>query len=268
MLVIKLVLAPALIAVATLAARRWGPAAAGWAASLPVVGGPLLLVIALEHHRTYTAAAAAAATVGLVSLAVFAVAYVRFARAGLPWWGALPSAWAAFGASTVALWAVGAPLAVGAVGVVFGSVLVRQLFGPGEETMPATTRRLPFDLPLRMAAGAAMVCVLSAAAPALGARVTGLLAPFPVIASVLAAFTHASGGVAAVRRYGVALVRGLPSFAAFTLVVGWLVRPEGTAVAFAAASLAALLSHATLIARPWSARVHTAAVPVSSADSA
>lgn len=266
MLALKLVLAPGLIAVATLAARRWGPAAAGWAASLPVVGGPLLLVIALEHSRAFAADAAASATVGLVSLAVFGVSYVRVARAGLPWWGALPVAWLAFGASTVALWALGAPLALGAGAVVAASLLVRRLFGPGEESALAG-RRPPFDLAMRMTAGAVMVVALSAASPALGPRVTGLLAPFPVIASVLAAFTHAGGGVGAVRRYAVALVRGLPSFATFTAVVSWLVRPEGTAVAFVVASLAALLSHAVLITRPWAGFHKAAVVGASSADS-
>lgn len=265
MLALKLVLAPALIGVATLAARRWGPAAAGWAASLPVVGGPLLLVIALEHHRAYTAHAATAATVGLVSLAVFGVAYVRLARAGLPWWGALVTAWTAFAASTTVLWMVGAPLAIGVVGVVAGSALVAPLVG-GNEEQALAGRRMPFDLPLRMAAGAVMVVVLSAASSALGAALTGLLAPFPVIASVLAAFTHASGGVAAVRSYAVALVRGLPSFAAFTTTVAWLVRPEGVAAAFAVATVAALCSHLVLITRPWTGWVHSRDVDPSSAD--
>jgi hypothetical protein len=247
-LALKLVLAPALIGVATIAARRWGPAAAGWAASLPVVGGPLLLVIALEHSPEFTARAAAAATAGLVSLAVFGVTYVRFARADVPWWGSLPAGWVAFGVSTAAVWAVDVPVGIGVAAVIACSASLRRLLGPAHPTVP-TRRRLPLDLPLRMTAGAAMVVALSAVSPALGPRLTGLLAPFPVIASVLAAFTHSVDGIGAVGRYADALVRGLPSFAAFTAAVAWLVRPEGTAIAFAVASLAALGSHVILITR-------------------
>jgi uncharacterized membrane protein (GlpM family) len=102
-----------------------------------------------------------------------------------------------------------------------------------------------------MTAGALMVVGLSAASKVLGAHLTGLLTPFPVIASVLAAFTHAVDGAAAVRRYGDALVRGLPSFAVFTAAVSWFAVPAGVPAAFAIAALAAAVSHAVLITRPW-----------------
>lgn len=106
-----------------------------------------------------------------------------------------------------------------------------------------------------------MVIALSAASAALGPRLTGLLTPFPVIASVLAAFTHATHGAGAVRRYADALVRGLPSFAAFTATIAWSVRDVGTGPAFAIATVVALASHVVLITRPW--RVLEAVRPVS-----
>ena len=39
MLLLKLLLVPTLIALITLAGRRWGPAVAGWLARFPVLGG-------------------------------------------------------------------------------------------------------------------------------------------------------------------------------------------------------------------------------------
>lgn len=249
MLALKLILAPALIALASLAARRWGPAAAGWAASLPVVGGPVLLVVALTHSRRFAAHSATAATLGLISLAVFAVAYAQLSGRW-SWWAALPGGWAAFLVSTAALWPVRLPALVAAAVAVAAFGVLHRLLGP--DSVPLRDRRrLPFDLPLRMTAGALMVLVLSAASSALGARLTGLFTPFPVIASVLAAFTHVVDGSAAVRRYADALIRGLPSFAAFTTAVGVLAVPAGIAVAFVVGSVAAAASHAVLITRPW-----------------
>lgn len=259
MLALKLVLAPGLIALATLAARRWGPAAAGWAASLPVVGGPVLLVVAISHGPHFAATSATAATLGLVSLAVFGAAYAQLSSR-LPWWAALPCAWTAFAASTGGLWPVRLPPGIALLVALAGFALVRRLLGPEPASVP-TRRRLPLDLPLRMTAGAVMVLALSAASAALGAHLTGLLTPFPVIASVLAAFTHAVDGSAAVRRYADALIRGLPSFALFTTSISVLAVPAGLAAAFVVGTVAAAVSHAVLISRPW--RLLAAVRPVS-----
>lgn len=247
MLALKLTLAPALIGLATLAARRWGPAAAGWLASLPVVGGPILLVVALERGPSFGASAARAATAGLVSLALFTTVHALLARSGAHWLPAVVGGWAAFAASTTALGlvslsALAACLAALLAGLAGGAVL-RAPAG-----VAGSGRRLPGDLVLRMAAGALLVVVITAASAALGPHLTGLLTPFPVIASVLAVFTHALDGAAAVQRYAAALLRGLPSFAAFTTTAGLLVGSVGTGTGFALATCAALASHALLIA--------------------
>lgn len=210
----------------------------------------MLLVVALQHGRAFAAHAATTATVGLLSLAMFGAAYVRLAGAGCPWWLALPGGWLAFAAATTLLLPVHLPVAAAFAAVVAGCLLVHRFLG-SESGTAALRRRLPLDLPLRMVAGAVMVVSLSAASAALGPRLTGLLTPFPVIASVLAAFTHATEGAGAVRRYADALVRGLPSFAAFTTTIALSVRHLGTAASFAIASVVALASHAVLITRPW-----------------
>ncbi len=57
-LLLKLFLVPALIALVTLAGRRWGPAVAGWLSAFPVVAGPILGFIALEQGAAFAARAA------------------------------------------------------------------------------------------------------------------------------------------------------------------------------------------------------------------
>jgi hypothetical protein len=67
-----------------------------------------------------------------------------------------------------------------------------------------------------------------------------VLAGLPVLASVLAVFTHRSNGSAAV----VALLRGMASgmagFVAFCVVVALLITPTGIAPAFLAALMTAM----------------------------
>jgi hypothetical protein len=60
LLMLKLVLVPAFLAALTLAARLWGPSVARWLAGLPVVAGPIVLLLALERGPLFAAQASAA----------------------------------------------------------------------------------------------------------------------------------------------------------------------------------------------------------------
>lgn len=107
------------------------------------------------------------------------------------------------------------------------------------------TRREPdappwWDLPLRMAVATAFVVLLTALAPLLGAQLTGLLAPFPLFASVLAVFAHVQRGPAAAAGVLRGLLLGLFSFAGFFIMLALLLVHSGIVLAFAAAIVAAL----------------------------
>ena len=73
----KLLLAPSCVVAVSLAGRRWGTAIAGILGGLPVVAGPILLVLALVHGPTFGAIAAAGTLLGLCALATFVVIYGR-----------------------------------------------------------------------------------------------------------------------------------------------------------------------------------------------
>ena len=79
-LVLKLTLAPALVATATQVAGRLGHRAGGLVGGLPVVAGPILLIYAVEQGQAFAAEAAAGAVLGIVSLVGFCVAYALAAR--------------------------------------------------------------------------------------------------------------------------------------------------------------------------------------------
>ena len=77
LLILKLLVAPGLVAGVTLAVRRWGPAIGGWLSGMPVVAGPVLVFITIEQGAAFGAQAAHATLAGLIGTIAFTVVYAR-----------------------------------------------------------------------------------------------------------------------------------------------------------------------------------------------
>lgn len=252
----KLTLAPALVAASTLAARRWGPLAGGVVGGFPAVVAPILIAIDIEHGDVFAARAAAGALAGLLSLTAFVLAYGWLAQVW-HWLPALAASWAAFAVATSALDGL-SPTAVVALPLVLACFALAYAGLP--RTPPGVRSPTPprWDLPLRLAVTAAFVVLLTAVAGALGPRLSGLLAAFPVLASVLSVFIHVQDGADAVAAFLRGLLSGLAGFACFCFVVAELLPPAGGAAAFSAATAVALVVNGALVARARPARVAAA----------
>lgn len=237
-LILKLLLTPALVLVASLAGRRWGAAVGGWLVGIPFTSGPIALFLALGPGPRFAAEAAVGILAGTVSQVAFALAYAWAARrAGWP---------ASFGAAVVAFLALTAVLNAAPRGLAVTFVFALGSLIAGLLVMPraapaAPPARLPWwDIPARMLVATAFVVALTEAAPLLGARLAGLLSPFPLYATVLSVFAHrVEGGDAAIAVLR-GLLLGLFAFAAFFLAIGALLVPAGIALAFAVALATAL----------------------------
>ena len=83
---------------------------------------------------------------------------------------------------------------------------------------------------------------LTAVAGWLGPQLSGLLAPFPIIATVLATFTHAQRGTDELLRLLRGLVSGFGAFALFCFTLAVSLHRLDTAAAFALATALALLT--------------------------
>lgn len=191
-LLLKLFLAPVFVVAASLVARRFGPRLGGIVGGLPVVAGPILLVLALTHSRAFAAEATSAAILSLVSLAGFVVAFGALTR-HTTWPVALTVSIGVFLASTATLTVV-TPSPLVAALVVYIMLAVALAVVPRPRAASKRSDSPRWDLPLRAAVAAAMVVALSAVSGALGPQLSGLLAPFPIITSILAAFTLAQRG--------------------------------------------------------------------------
>jgi hypothetical protein len=78
-----------------------------------------------------------------------------------------------------------------------------------------------------------------------------VLTALPILASVLAVFTHRDHGPPAAIALLGGMLTGMPGFVGFCSVVAVLVVPLGATVAFAAATLAAVALHAAVIFAPY-----------------
>jgi hypothetical protein len=249
----KLVLAPTFVMGASLAARRYGARIGGLIGGLPVVAGPILLVFALDHGRAFAASASAATLLGIVSLIAFIVVYARLAG-GAHWGASLLLGWSAFFAMTAALSAVtvSTPVALACVLAAVGAALLALPRSRGERGSDAIPPA--WDLPLRGASALALVLALTALAGQLGAKLSGLLAPFPVIASVLAVFTHALHGEDDLLRIMRGFVLGLVAYALFCFALAESLRSLSIAAGFAIAVAAALATQSIALALSWRRR--------------
>ena len=234
LLAVKLLLAPSFVVCASLAARRFGPRVGGLIAGLPVVAGPILLAYALAHGVAFAASAAVGTLLGLVSLIAFVVVYAHLA--GRASWGAsMLAGWLAFAAATALFSALSLP-AGAALAIAAGGLLIGLLATPRSNAVQRTPQRAPaWDLPMRALCAMALVLTLTAVAGWLGPQLSGLLAPFPVIATVLATFTHAQRGAAEAQRLLLWLLGGYGAFALFCFTLAVSLAPIGIAGAFALA---------------------------------
>jgi hypothetical protein len=247
---VELVVAPALAALSTLAARRWGTRVGGVVSAFPAIVGPVLLITALEHGPVFAAQAANGTLLGLVALSAFALAYGR-AAAHRGWLPSLAAGWAcaAFVAVGVGVGIRSVELSVGALVAVLSLIIAHRVLPAGQSKSSANSPPAPpaqsalwrREIPLRMAVTVLLVSSLSAEASRLGPMLGGMLAALPVLASVLAVFTHREHGAAALIALLRGMLAGMAGFVAFCEIVAALIVHDGIVPAFAAATVAAMI---------------------------
>ena len=234
----RLLLVPAAVWLASLAARRWGHTVSGYLGGLPLIGGPITLYLALDYGPAF---AAQSAMVTLAAILGQAAHLMAFAHAGrhARWPAALAAGWASYAAAAIGVarlplspWLA---LALAVTGLAASwRWLPRPLDGPTLPKIPAA------ELRLRLAAAFALAVAILWSAKVFGPVVSGVLLSVPVTGSIMPPFTLALYGPDALARLIRGFVVGLAGFAAFFFVVSIAVVALGITAAFLAAILAAL----------------------------
>ena len=244
-LLLKICMPPVLVALMSLAARRWGPAIGGLILGLPWMTGPVAYFLGLENGPAYLVA-----VTGGIELAVWGIgAFILglgYASRVWPWLPSLLVAIICYGAIALLTQSLELPLAL--TTLISALVLLatyRLLPLPNSSAMPRSLP--PWDIPARMAVTFVLVGIIVLSADRLGPQRSGILASFPVILTVIGVFTLRHWGRDALLRVlrGVAL--SLLAFVGFFAVVGFGAPAWGQNIAFAAATLVAVAISGTLI---------------------
>lgn len=238
MLALKLSITPVLILLASLAGRRLGGAVGGWIVGLPLTSGPVALFLALDQGPAFAQQAAAGTLTGTAAQAFFGLAYF-LASTRMGWQLSYCAASATFLAVAASLQVLALPhiaLFAIAVAALSAALYLMPSQGPRQRlgALPA------WDLPARMALATTLVVSVTAAATALGPRLSGLAATFPIFATVLTVFAHRVQGGGAAREVLRGLILGLYAFASFFIVLSALLTRTSIAASFAGACLAAM----------------------------
>ena len=238
LLLLKLLLTPLLIVAASVAGRRWGNTVSGWIVGMPLTSAPVSLFVALQHDKTFAAHAAIGSIAGVVAECAM---FLTWGLVGE--WG-----WAAgLAAGSAAFWAVGLPslrawpilplTGVTLVLRVASQFLMRTL--PEREGVAVRPPR--WDLWARASVATVLVLALTAASGALGPRLTGLFAVYPLYSITLASFAHHAAGAPAALRVLRGVLIGLFAFVAFFFTLGILLPHTSIAVGYLCAAAAVLM---------------------------
>jgi hypothetical protein len=250
MLLMKLTLAPLLVASATIITRKWGAKIGGLLMGLPLTTGPIFLFLAIDQGPRFAARASVGILFGLVGLAAFAVAYaVGSARVG--WAGSLAFAVAAFLACSVAASRLGSRIVVAALGASVALLLAASLIrNPRLGAAPPPPPPW-WDLWVRMIAVAVLTLATTAVAGRLGPVLSGIVSTYPVAITVVVTFTHVQLGHDAVA----AMLRGSVlswfAFASYFLAIGVLIEKLGIAVSMSFGALAAVVTSVLVLWPTW-----------------
>jgi len=247
-LLLKMTLAPALVASASLAGRRFGPRVGGWLIGFPVVAGPVLWFYAREQGAAFAAGAAAGVVLGTLSLCCFLATYA-WSATRFGWAASALLGWLAFAAGTLLLQRT-PPLRDASLGVRLVAVFVA-LFAAGR-ALPRLSAgqaapRPRHDLALRLAATAALVVSLTGVAHLLGPSLSGLVTPFPVATTILVVFAHREAGPGGVVAVLGGFIPSLYSFACFCASLSYGLARWPLAGAFAAALLVSVASQTVVL---------------------
>ncbi|MGH8779188.1 hypothetical protein [Paraburkholderia sp.] len=238
LLALKLALVPGFLAALTVAGRVWGPAVAGWLAGLPVVAGPIVLLLALERGTGFAAQASLASIAAIAASEAFNFAYAWTCRR-FAWPLAVGAGLVAWGSAVLLLAHLPAQLPW-VLAAACAAVAVSQTWLPRSTGVVPAARISAADLSMRMLAGALLTLAVTALSASMGAAWSGLLSVFPLLAIVLAVSAqraHGAGFVALLMR-GMVIGRG--SFAAFFAVTATMLPHTGVLSAFACAAVASV----------------------------
>lgn len=188
MLILKLTLVPAFVAMIALVGRYWGARLAGLLSGFPVIAGPIIYFLYLEQGADFARAAVISAVAGVMPLSSFCFIYAWSSRR-LHWLAAILVSWVAYWLIAAAIVKLELSL-VPALLLAIVTVISQILASPKHRETLGLTKASNLEIAMRMLCAAALVLLVVGFASRMGSGYSGVLAAFPVASSVIAVFSH------------------------------------------------------------------------------
>ncbi|GAB3950264.1 hypothetical protein GCM10028805_27950 [Spirosoma harenae] len=239
LLFLKLTLIPTIVALVTLAVRKWGGKIGGLIGSMPWVAGAILLFFILEQGKAFGIQSIPGAMTGILALITFCLSYALLCRK-LTWLPTLLLSYLLYTVTAVVFDYLRLTLKISYVLVLSYVLLAIWLF-PSPTEQPDKGKRLAYDIPIRMGVATLFVLVITGLANILGPNWSGILTPFPILTSVLAIFSHTLQGSNVVISTLRGLVMGLLGFTTFLFLQAYWLTEFSIAVSFGLALLINIL---------------------------
>jgi hypothetical protein len=247
-LLLRVALAPCVVLLVTVAARKLGPERGGRLLGAPATTAPFLLLVALGSGPRAAADSVHGSVAGQVGVAAFCLGYGRLAPRLRPVW-ACAAALGCLAVGEVVGAACGniAPAAAVAIVLILAGLLTWPAAAsaevPGEPRTPRKAAgRRDWELPGRMALSGATVFVAVSVAHAAGPFFGGTLSSAPILLIIMSVSIHRSTGPAAAGRFARgALITSLAT-TAFLLTLAAAFVPLGVIAAFGLAFAAFALT--------------------------
>lgn len=210
---LKLFLAPFFVVVISFIQRRWGDGVGGRLIGLPLATGPFIFIIYIQEGSSFASRAAHGVLVGQVALIIFSWVYAM-ATLRMSWAPALAVATIVCITTGALLTSLEIPLVV-LLPALMAMWIATMKFWPHYSNPLRKSDSPRWELPARVLVTVLVILILTGFATTLGPKVAGALSTYPVIISVLGAFTH--------RRYGpnatVATLHGLVQTLPISIVI-------------------------------------------------
>ena len=242
LLILKLTVVPLGLLLFGIVERLHGPRIAGWLAGFPIVGGPLLLFLTLDHGAAFGGQAALGAYFGLVPWLAFTLSYAACTRRLNALWCSVIAfaAWTLVAAASVAMqnrtrWLELLPLA---------AFLAAVFLYPRGEPSDEEREHVWWGLPARMLAGAVLTIGITRFAAAMGTHWSGIFTTFPVMGSIICISGHLQYGRHAVDEAVAGMTLGLASVGTFCFMAYLLLGTMNIWSAFGLSLVASSTAHA------------------------
>jgi hypothetical protein len=213
---VLMLLAPTVMAVASAVERRSGASAAGWVAALPVAFAVAVTGVGLDLGNRAAGAMALSAAGHVSAQIAFAVGFAATLRARGPIVGLLAGA-ASYAACSVLL--ADLPPAVAVTAALPALLVGPRLVRPGRVHAPTAPRPRHHGTALACLVAALIVAGVMLASRLAGPVAAGVIGAFPAMSTTLALSLGRLGGKTAAAGALHGLVRSLPCYLTFCLVI-------------------------------------------------